>query len=147
MSAPEAHVLHKVRQWLEFADEDLRLARHGLTMTIASPPYRLIAYHAQQCAEKCLKAYLVLRRVDFPYTHNLAHLLDLCAAHASWADSLRDAEELTPFAITARYPGEDEEVTREEAVRAIDVADRVRTIVQEAVREAGSASPSEATAS
>jgi len=24
-----------------------------------SVPYRLVAYHAQQCAEKCLKAYLV----------------------------------------------------------------------------------------
>jgi len=44
MSAPDAEVLHKVRQWLAYADEDLRLARHGLTMTIAPPPYRLIAY-------------------------------------------------------------------------------------------------------
>jgi HEPN domain-containing protein len=70
MSAPEAEVLRKVRQWLAYADEDLRLARHGLTLTIGTPPYRLIAYHAQQCAEKCLKAYLVLRHVDFPCTHN-----------------------------------------------------------------------------
>jgi len=103
MSAPDA-VLRKVYQWLAYADEDLRLAQHSLTITIASPPYRLIAYHAQQCAEKCLKAHLVLQHVDFPYTHNLAHLLDLCAPHVPWTESLRDAEELTPFAITARYP-------------------------------------------
>ena len=68
MNAPEASVLAKVRQWLAHADEDLRLAQYGLTMTVAPPPYRLIAYHAQQCAEKCLKAYLVFRQVDFPYT-------------------------------------------------------------------------------
>ena len=39
-------ILKKVIQWLEFADEDLRLARHGLTLT-SGVPYRLIAYHAQ----------------------------------------------------------------------------------------------------
>jgi len=99
MSALEADTHRKVRQWLAYADEDLRLARHGLTMTIATPPYRLIAHHAQQCAEKCLKAYLVLQGVDFPYTHNVAYLLDLCATHAPWAEGLRDADPqpLRPF--------------------------------------------------
>ena len=140
MSAPEA-VLRKVRQWLVYADEDLRLARHALTMAIAPPPYRLIAYHAQQCAEKCLKAYLVLCKVDFPYTHNVAHLLDLCAAQDAWAETLRDAEELSPFAIAARYPGEDEEVTQAEALRAIETADRVRATVHEAIRNKGVALP------
>jgi HEPN domain-containing protein len=137
MSIPEANVLQKVRQWLDFADEDLRLGRHGMNMTVAPPPYRLIAYHAQQCAEKCLKAYLVLQAVDFPYTHNLGHLLDLCATRGRWAEDLRDAEELTPFAITARYPGEDEEVTPPEAMRALDLAERVRTVVREVIRKAG----------
>jgi len=67
--------------------------------------------------------------------------LDLCSAHAPWANSLRDVEELTPFAITTRYPGEDEVVTREEAVRAIEIADRVRTTVQEAIGRTRNAPP------
>src|SRR5512146_2999961 len=106
-----------------------------MTMSVAPPPYRLIAYHAQQSAEKNLKAYLVLQAVDFPYTHNLGLLLDLCATQRRWVENLRDAEELTPFAITARYPGEDETVTPAEAVRAIDLAERVRTAVREVIRE------------
>ena len=145
MSAPDSVVHHKVQQWVTYADDDLRLARHGLTITIAPPPYRLIAYHAQQCAEKYLKAYLVLRRVDFPYTHNIAHLLDLCSGQARWAESLRDAEELTPFAITARYPGEDEAVTHAEAIRALDLADGVRTTIRKAIHETGIALSSEST--
>ena len=76
MSATNAEIRHKVKQWLAFGDEDLRLARHALTMSTGCP-YRLIAYHAQQCAEKHLKAYLVLHKVDFPYTHNISHLLEL----------------------------------------------------------------------
>jgi HEPN domain-containing protein len=58
MSAPDAELARKARQWLDHADEDLHLARYGLTMIAAPPPYRLIAYHAQQCAEKCLTGYL-----------------------------------------------------------------------------------------
>lgn len=57
MSIPDSEVLRKVTQWLSYADEDLSLARHGMTMA-RGRPFRLIAYPAQQCAEKCLKAYL-----------------------------------------------------------------------------------------
>ncbi len=47
MPATDRDVLNKVYQWLQFEDEDLLLARHGLTLQ-SSVPYRLIAYHAQQ---------------------------------------------------------------------------------------------------
>jgi hypothetical protein len=67
----EKERLRKVKEWARSADEDLRLARHGLALKSACP-YRLIAYHAQQCAEKYLKAFLVFEGVDFPYTHNIA---------------------------------------------------------------------------
>ena len=104
MTAPPEQVAQKVRQWMAFAEEDLLLARHGLGLAERAP-LRLIAYHAQQCAEKYLKAFPVWRQVDFPYTHNIALLLELVAMQANWADSLMAAATLTPFAITARYPG------------------------------------------
>ena len=134
MKPTDAEVAQKVRQWLDFAEEDLRLARHGFSVP-GSPPYRLIAYHAQQCAEKYLKAYLVLHGIDFPFTHNIARLLELVPQEASWTEQLRDAEELTPYVITARYPGEDEEVTEDEARRAFDVAVRVQEVVRRALAD------------
>ena len=85
MQLPDARFLEKVKQWLAYADEDLRVARHGFSMP-GSPPCRVIAFHAQQCAEKCIKAYLVFREVDFPFTHSLRRLVDLCAAAAPWAE-------------------------------------------------------------
>ena len=56
MSKIEPEFLKKVVQWLSLADEDLNLASHALGLG-AQSPYRLIAYHAQQCAEKCLKVF------------------------------------------------------------------------------------------
>ena len=136
MNEIEQEILKKVMQWLSLADEDLNLASHALGLG-AKSPYRLIAYHAQQCAEKFLKAFLVYHKVDFPYTHNIRRLLKFCAEHAEWTDTLKDAEELTPYAITARYPGEDEEVTESEAKRAIELARQVRTQVRTAFEKLG----------
>ena len=134
MSDIEQEIMKKVMQWLTLADEDINLASHALGLG-AQSPYRLIAYHAQQCAEKCLKAFLVYHRVDFPYTHNIRRLLKFCAELATWPQNLTNAEELTPYAITARYPGEEEEVTETEATKAIEIAQQVRTQVRTALQQ------------
>ena len=47
-----------------------------------------------------------------------------------WKSGIIDAEELSPFAVSARYPGEDEEVSKQEAVRALTVAEQVRKAVR-----------------
>lgn len=113
-------------RWLGLAEEHLGLARHAFALSTAAP-HRLIAFHAQQAAEAALKAHLVKRGIDFPYTHNLAHLLDLTRP---WGDDLRAVEELTPFAVSARYDLDDEPVTEGEARRAVAIAgellDRVK---------------------
>ncbi|MFH1098098.1 MAG: HEPN domain-containing protein [Candidatus Desantisbacteria bacterium] len=137
-------VLRKVRQWLTCADEDLCLAQCGLTL-MSSCPYRLIAYHAQQCVEKYLKAYLVHRKVDFPYTHNISRLLELCVELVSWPETIQEAKRLTSYAITTRYPGEDEEVTKEEAEQAIHLATCVQQIVQSTLIQEGMVLSGEAT--
>jgi HEPN domain-containing protein len=136
MKTPDQPVLDKVRQWLIYADEDLRLATAAMEH-VDDCPYRLVAYHAQQCAEKYIKAFLVYSGVDFPYTHNIRRLLKLCSQHADWAEQLRQAEELTPYAITARYPGQADEVTQGEAAEAIELAQQVRAQVRKALKQLG----------
>jgi HEPN domain-containing protein len=136
MPNPDPETVRKVTQWLTFADDDLKMASDTLSRG-AGGPYRLIAYHAQQCAEKYLKAYLVYQNVDFPYTHNIRRLLKLCGQRATWAQDLKDAEQLTPYAITARYPGEDEEVAQAEASEAVDIARQVRNRVRSELKKLG----------
>jgi HEPN domain-containing protein len=137
MEASPENISRAVGEWLARADDDLRLATYVLGMPEETPPYRLIAYHAQQCAEKCLKAFLVFHNVDFPYTHNIGRLLTLCESLAPWAQVLKDARELTAYGVSARYPGEDLIVTEEEARRAVGLAEQVRSQVRAALRELG----------
>ena len=98
-----APVLEKVAQWLAHADEDLRWAQHGFAV-VGGNPYQLIAYHAQQAVEKNLKAYLVLEGVDFPYTHNIARLLELCAERVQWPAEAEGRRGIEPLCHRGAIP-------------------------------------------
>lgn len=61
-------------------------------------------FHAQQAVEKCLKAYLAHRDVEFPYTHNLAKLIEICAGlDPAFRSLLPAVAPLTPYAVEMRY--------------------------------------------
>jgi len=127
MNDPRKNIIQKAKSWIKFAEEDLRMAEHALKLS-SGCPCRLIAYHAQQCAEKYIKAFLVFNEIDFPYTHNIRKLLLLCGKdHFS---ALEEAEILTPFAVTTRYPSLDEDVSKSEAIYAIKIAKIVREYIR-----------------
>jgi HEPN domain-containing protein len=125
--SPEFRTL-EVRGWLLRASEDLRAGRHDLT---ASPPLlNDVAFHAQQCAEKAMKAYLVHREQPFRKTHNLTELGGAVARlETSLADLMRSASLMTEFAWRFRYPGELATVSQEDAMRALDTAESVLVAV------------------
>jgi HEPN domain-containing protein len=135
MNIPDQDHIDKVILWISYAEEDLGLAQFALKMP-GSRPYRLIAFHAQQCAEKYLKAYMVYHDIDFPFTHEMKKLLNYCGSHR-WIEEIKDAEELTPYAVTARYPGVDEVVTENEAVQAVDIAFKVRNTIRKVLTDEG----------
>ena len=114
----------EVRGWLLRAAEDLRAGRHDLT---ASPPLlNDVVFHAQQCAEKAMKAYLAHREQAFRKTHNLTELGGAVAKFdASIADLMKRASLMTEFAWRFRYPGEPTSVSRPDAEQAIALAGEV----------------------
>jgi len=61
-----------IQRWLIKADHDLRTAK--LVLAAEPPMTDTVCFHAQQCVEKCLKAYLVLRDQHVERTHYLRPL-------------------------------------------------------------------------
>ena len=61
------------RDWFEKADQDLELARRALGP--GKPLPGMACYHAQQCAEKYLKGYLISHSVPFRFVHDLVYLV------------------------------------------------------------------------
>lgn len=60
------------------ADDDIALVRAAAQFGEISDAS--VGFHAQQAAEKLLKATLARRRVAYPFTHDLERLLELIAA-------------------------------------------------------------------
>lgn len=96
--------------------------------------YEDACFHAQQCAEKALKALFVARDVDYPRTHAIEVLLDLLKAQGLVIPAgVDEAFALSQFAVQARYPGEWEPVEEPEAVEALEQATLVLTWVENQV--------------
>ena len=117
-----------IRQWLEKANDDLRLADMALH---AQPPVIWAgAFHAQQAAEKLLKALLTAHRTEFQKYHSLDYLLDLLVPAEPKAEDLRAAAStLTDYAVEARYPFPRRESTLAEAREAVEIARSIRQFV------------------
>jgi len=118
----------EVRGWLSKAGKDLAAAAYELQ---AKPPFADdIVFHAQQAAEKSLKAFLSWHRVPFRKTHNLIELGEACCRIDPSLDALlRRAAPLTEYAWKFRYPGDPDEATAEEATEALATAREVFDMV------------------
>ena len=116
------------REWLTRAEHDLRSAEHLLTMP--DPPPESAGFHAQQCAEKAIKGFLVFHGVDFKRQHDLNYLIDLYAPLNRDFEQFRaEADELTPYAVEFRYPDALPLMPLEPVRAAVDTADRVYAFV------------------
>lgn len=109
-------------RWLQNARADLALARIPLPRGVT---YEQLCFHAQQAAEKALKAVLLKCGIDFPFTHNMQALLDLLPKQLTLPLALMEVVDLTPYAVATRYPGEAEPVTESEYHEAIHIAESV----------------------
>ena len=89
-----------VHGWLRKSQSDL----DAMKASIGVGSYDAACFHAQQAAEKALKAFLLDAQIDFPFTHNLSKLVELCARENDSFSSLSErVEPLTPYAVEMRY--------------------------------------------
>ena len=129
MLALDPDVLAVILQWVEKAEHDLTTASYTLRLR-ANCPTDTVCFHAQQCVEKYLKALLVLNDADFGRTHHISALLSLLPPSIRPQMTPEEQERFTEYAVTTRYPGDYDPITREEAKQAVQIARRVRNQVR-----------------
>lgn len=115
--------------WMQKAANDLLCIRNNLAA--AEIPTDAVCFHAQQAAEKALKALLAARGTVPQRTHDLTTLLN-DALVAGWAiDPLREpCEVVNPYSVAARYPGVQLDPTLAEAQACATAAANVIQTVQ-----------------
>jgi HEPN domain-containing protein len=105
------------QDWLARAKGDLAIARAPLP---EGAFYEDLCFHAQQAAEKALKAVYRHNGLAFEYTHDLEELVSgLKRQGVRISPEVEEAVVLTSFAWEARYPGLAEPVTPREYGEAL----------------------------
>ena len=92
-----------VRGMVRKAESDLT----ALDASLSAGAHDAACFHAQQAAERYLKAYLTSAGADSPHTHNLARLVLACATrNEAFGELMSAAQILTPYAVELRYDTE-----------------------------------------
>lgn len=120
--------------WLSFAKEDVRIAE----LAMQDGLYNQVCFHAQQCVEKSIKAWLAGSGKSIPRAHSLADLLTLAGSKFPFPpESLYFLDQ---FYIPTRYPDAlpgsladglpDEQDAREALDIAIKVFQKIESVLR-----------------
>jgi HEPN domain-containing protein len=116
-------------EWAEKAEADYWTAVRELRAR-TRPNWDAVCFHAQQSAEKYLKAFLQQRGADPPRTHSLVELLELCLIiDGNFASQRSILILLDRYAVTYRYPGISAD--RAEARQAYRAVGALRSFVRQ----------------
>ena len=116
--------LERVRK----AEVDYLMMQAG--QQIAAPDIEdAVCFHAQQCVEKYLKAWLQEANIPIPRTHDLNALLVLIVpTHPQWRAWDADFKKFKPHAVDVRYEGHF--AVAVDAAHAVRVCTEVRTAIR-----------------
>ena len=111
-------------EWVKKAEGDIISARREMAAG-ADAILDTVCFHAQQCAEKYLKAMLVEAGHFFRKIHDLEALLDLVLVlEPDWEHLRSGLRDLTDMAVEVRYPGFEADTI--DATQALAVAEEIR---------------------
>lgn len=101
--------------WHLIALEDLDSAKYLYLRS-----FNTLLFHVQQCAEKALKSYIILKKGSVKRTHDLIGLIDICMGIDKEFENLRPlVAELNPYLTLGRYPDPTFEKLSQEAMQKL----------------------------
>ena len=113
-------------EWIQKAEGDHTIMHQNYHSS--SPIHDAICFHAQQCIEKYLKAWLQEANIPFTRTHDLERLLNLILpTFPNWEVWQADFSTISEHAVDFRYPGK--AATATDAQHAVKTCDQVRQSV------------------
>ena len=114
-----------IREWVAKAEDDLLNAAHTLKLGTQCPTFT-VCFHAQQCVEKYVKAFLVFRGTSFGKTHDIHDLRALLPPRLRPKMDKTTQKLLNEYAAVIRYPPGVRVISLKEARQAVALARRVR---------------------
>jgi len=118
-------------EWIKRAKSSLELAQAEIVHYIY---YEDLCYQSQQAVEKALKGLLIYYGVEPEFTHNIEILLNEVKKFTDIPENIKEAALLTNYAVQTRYPGEYDEITKEEYEKSIKIAKDCLQWIEDKIR-------------
>ena len=116
--------------WLRFARSDLKLAKLELSDELM---YSTLCFHAQQAAEKAIKAVLIDNGIEISKTHNILLIIQQLPESVGFPKELEEASKLTRYAVVTRYPGDFDDTKHADWLEAVNIAEKVLNWAKEII--------------
>jgi HEPN domain-containing protein len=124
--------MERYESWIERAKSSLELAQAKIIRYIH---YEDLCFQLQQAVEKALKGLLIYYDVEPEFTHNIEILLKELKKFTEIPENIKKAAQLTNYAVQTRYPGEYDEITKEEYEKSVKTAKECLEWTENNIRE------------
>jgi HEPN domain-containing protein len=126
----------RYEEWIKRAKGSLKIPKAFINITADNEfYYEDLCYQAQQAVEKAFKGFLIYFGVEPEFTHNIEALLEELEKFTEIPAHIREAIDLTKFAVLTRYPGEYENITKERYEKAVKIAQECLDWVERTIKE------------
>jgi HEPN domain-containing protein len=124
--------MERHESWIDRAKSNYELSKATISNNIY---FEDLCYQAQQAVEKSLKGLLIYYGVEPEFTHNIGILLNELEKFTEITENIREAMDLTNYAVQTRYPGEYDDITKEEYEKAVKIAKNCLDWVEKKIKE------------
>jgi HEPN domain-containing protein len=123
--------MERYESWIDRAKSSYELSKN----TVYGVLYEDLCFQVQQAVEKAFKGLLIYYNIEPEFTHNLGILLNKIEEHIEILENIKMSTDLTKYAVQTRYPGEYDEITKEEYERSLKIAKECLNWVENKVKE------------
>jgi HEPN domain-containing protein len=124
--------MERYESWIERAKSSLELAG---TKIIRYIHYEDLCFQLQQAVEKALKGLSIYYGFEPEFTHNIEILLKELKNFTEIPENIKETARLTNYAVQTRYPGEYDEITKEEYEKSVNIATVCLEWVENKIKE------------
>jgi HEPN domain-containing protein len=125
----------RYEEWINRAKSSLKIPKTFITITDNEIYYEDLCYQTQQAVEKAFKGFLIYCGEEPDFTHNIETLLESLEKFTAIPAHIREAINLTKYAVITRYPGVYDEITKEGYEKALKIAQECLDWVEQTIKE------------
>jgi HEPN domain-containing protein len=123
--------MERYEAWIDRAKSSLEIAGIRNSNLVY---YEDLCYQAQQAVEKAVKGLLIYYNIEPQFTHNIGILLEELRTYVNISE-IKETIKLSRYAVQTRYPGEYDDITKEEYENAVKIARNCLVWIERKIKE------------